>query len=81
VKQITQRDKLRALEYVDDVISTYRGHAAVLSREFRESMPYEERADLDNRIGGVSATIERLEHVRLVVADSLRRKKRPRTHP
>lgn len=77
--KIDFREKLIALETVDDVIAAYRYSAELMvKRKETEKLDYVARKDLDNSIRGAFELLQRLMVVREVVRLSLDRG-RPRS--
>lgn len=73
-----QRDRLRALEYVDELIAVYNAQAGHIRRSAESEQDATKRMDLDNSARSCEAVAERLAHVRAVVDAAITSAKRPR---
>jgi hypothetical protein len=71
-----QKDRQKAIIYVEELIGTYRAEQARLSELAHQSHDWKERTDLDNRAAACGATVERLEFVRRELLPG-RRARRP----
>lgn len=77
MSDFSKNDRLRALEYVDDLIGVYRSEIA--NERENDASSVREREILENHIAGLEATVERLQHVRAVIAYTMRPRARRRS--